>query len=299
MKKQCMMCGLFTLGVVMIGLIAGCPDVVVPPAGDPVEFTNADGITGGKYYDKFYASDTGFDQNNANLATISASGDFFRCKQCHGWDRLGNAGAYIGRSPKTTRPNVSGIPLATHVDEMTVQELFDAIKTGEGATRRAVDADLSTYDPADPTTTTVGDQMPDFSQIFTDAEIWNIVKYLKDEVLDSTQLYTITTTGTYPDGSASYSNWGPGGDATNGDALYASKCAGCHGADGIGGAFPIEGGAISVGSHLRDKPYETWHKAKFGHPGSSMSPQGINTLSDMLDLYSALADTVMYPDPAP
>jgi len=42
--------------------------------------------------------------------------------------------------------------------------------------------------------------MPDFSKILTDAQIWNLVKYIKEDILDTTQLYDITTEGTYPDG---------------------------------------------------------------------------------------------------
>jgi mono/diheme cytochrome c family protein len=261
---------------------------------EPQGFLDADGINGGKLYDKFWASETGFDQNDSNIGIFN---DFFRCKQCHGWDRLSNAGAYINRAPKTTRPNVSGVNLAEHAEEESPQDLFEAIKAGHGAPRRAVDADLSTYDPNDPSTTVLGDQMPNFSQILSDEQIWDLVKYLKEEAFDTTELYEITTEGTYPDGSRTFSDWGRDGDPANGDDLFATKCAGCHGADGTGGAFEIEEGALTVGSHLRNKPYETWHKVKFGQLGSAMLAQGINSLDDMKDLYAALADSEKYPDP--
>ncbi len=289
-------------------LFVGCNVAVDPGTGggdggggtpmDPAEFTSADGLKGGAFYDKFYADGTGFDQTQASFETVSAAGDFFRCKQCHGWDHLGNMGAYINRAPKATRPNVSGVNLAEHVGEEEAQELFETIKTGHGAPRRMLDADLSTYDPEDPTTTADGDMMPDFSEIFSDEEIWNIVKYLKDELLDTTQLYDITTDGTYPDGTRTFSNIGKDGDAANGDSIYAAKCAGCHGADGVGGSFPVvdDGVELSIGAFARDKPYELWHKVKFGNPGSVMTAQGVDSLSDMKDLLKALADSDAYPD---
>jgi mono/diheme cytochrome c family protein len=293
---------------VCVGLIVGCPATTPPPpdggdggggGGDaiPAGFTNADGINGGRLYDKFWSTEGGFDQDDPNIATLDAFGDFFRCKQCHAWDRRANMASYINRAPSTTRPNVSGLELVERSIEHSAQELFDGIKNGDGAPRRSIDADLSTYDPADPSTTTVGDQMPNYGEILTDEQIWDLVKYLKEEALDTTQLYEVTTEGTYPTGSRTFSNFGEGGDAANGDALYA-RCAGCHGDNGIGGGFPIDEGAFSVGSFLRSKPYELWHKVKFGQLGSVvMDAQGIDTLEDMRDLYAALADETKYPDP--
>ncbi len=310
---------LIAIGVTMF--IVGCPTITTPPddpcAGvdctdgetcvdgvcvaapvdttDPVEFTNADGIKGGALYDKFYDTPD-FDKNTDDAAQIMAFGDFFRCKQCHAWDHLGNMASYIDRAPKTTRPNVTAINLAEHAMDESAQELFDAIKTGNGG-RRSVSADLSTYDPADPTTTAVGDQMPNFGEILTDAQIWDLVKYLKEDFLDTTQLYDIDITGTYPDGTRTFSNIGKDGDPVNGDALYAAKCAGCHGADGL--LILFDNGELSIGSFARTKPYELSHKSKFGQPGSAMGPQGINTIEDMKDLFAALVDSTNFPDPAP
>ena len=52
-------------------------------------YDTADQANGGIMYDKFWAAESDFDQTNTHLATLSAKGDFFRCKQCHGWDGLG------------------------------------------------------------------------------------------------------------------------------------------------------------------------------------------------------------------
>lgn len=271
---------------------AGCPGAVPNDGLPPQGFVDADGLKGGQMYDKFWASETGFDQNDPNLAIIQASSDFFRCKQCHAWDRLANTASYIDRGPRTSRPNVSGVMLVTVSDTHSPQELFDEIKTGEGAPRRDVDADLSTYDPDVPSTTTLGNQMPNYSQILSDEQIWDLVKYLKEEAFDTTELYEITTEGVYPTGSRTFSDVGRDGDPFNGDALYASKCAGCHGANGTN--IDLEG--RSIGAFAREKPYEMWHKVKFGQLGSSMGPQGINTLQEMKDLFAATSDPVFFPD---
>ena len=263
------------------------PDEAPPPAG----YVSADGSNGGRLYDKFWAIETGFNQSDPNFDTLNDNKDFFRCKQCHGWDRLGNEGAYINRAPRTTRPNVTGLDLLALSAEYTPQEMFDAIKSSAG--RRAPTADLSTYDPD--TNPALGDQMPDYSQILTDAQIWDLVKFLLEDAVDVNDLYDFTLDGGYPDGSITFSNVGRDGDATAGDALYAARCVGCHGADGT--QIGVDGG-YSVGSHLRAKPNEDQHKFKFGQLGSDMTAL-VTDLNEMKDLYKALSNTTNYPDPTP
>jgi mono/diheme cytochrome c family protein len=165
--------------------------------------------------------------------------------------------------------------------------LFDALKKSTG--RRDISYDLSTYNPT--SNNTEGDKMPNLSQILTDAQIWDIVKYLKTEALDVTQLYDATYTGTYPTGTATYSNVGKDGNAEAGKTYYAQKCASCHGVNGK--ALLMEN--MSAGEFTRKKPYEVQHKVKFGQLGSSMTATTGITLQDMKNLYKALADTVAFP----
>jgi mono/diheme cytochrome c family protein len=149
---------------------------------------------------------------------------------------------------------------------------------------------LSTYDPN--TNFVVGDQMPDVGSIFTDAQIWNLVKFLKAEAIDVNQLYNFVVTGTYPTGSIVYSDIGLNGDAASGATTYAAKCAGCHGANGT--AIIVDG-SYHVGSFIRAKPNEAQHKIKFGQLGSMMGAQG-TTLTQMRNLYRALSDPANFPD---
>jgi len=240
-------------------------------------------------YDKFWTTEAGWNQSDPNLATFNASSNFFRCKQCHAWDRLGNAASYIDRAPSTTRPNVSSVNLLAASSSMSAEDLFGAIGSSTG--RRALTADLSTYDPA--TNSTVGDQMPDYGSFMTDAQIWDLVKFLKEEAIDVNLLYAWTTSGSYPTGDITYSNIGLDGDAAAGDVIYAARCASCHGADGT--TLDLEG--RSAGEFVRDKPNETQHKVKFGQPGSS-PPMGtvVSDLDEMKDLYKALTNATTYPD---
>ncbi|OGC93696.1 MAG: hypothetical protein A2W25_06245 [candidate division Zixibacteria bacterium RBG_16_53_22] len=283
----------FTLifaGLLLFGAV-GCGEDkngTSPPA-DPAGYINADGMRGGRLYDEFWATETGWSQSDTNLATYDSHSDFFRCKQCHGWDLLGSTGAYISRAPRMTRPNVSSLNLRSIAASRTPQELFDALKRSNG--RRAISADLSTYDPG--TNPTIGDQMPDYGTIFTDEQIWDLVRFLKLDAIDISILYDFQTTGTYPTGSITFSNIGEDGNASSGDSIFAAKCVGCHGADGA--EFLVDGGSYTVGRHLREKPNEDQHKIKFGQLGSIMGSQ-VTDENEMKDLYRALTDQTRYPD---
>lgn len=270
----------------------GNSDNGVAASGNPAQYDAASGINGGKLYDKFWAIETGFSQSSSSLTTFNNYADFFRCKQCHGWDLLGKTGAYIGRAPKTNRPNVAGG--LTSMKSLDPQTIFNAIKTGSSV-RRAVSADLSTYNPD--TNATVGDQMPDYSAILSDAQIWDLVKFLKADSTDVTQLYDITTTGTYPTGTKAFSNLGKGGDATAGKTYFAANCATCHGADGT--TFKVDGDSAYVGAHFRSNSHEDQHKVKFGQLGAAMTGFPTISLTEMKNLYAAMSDTTAFPDTVP
>lgn len=252
-------------------------------------FEQADGIKGGILYDKFWAVEASYSKaaDASLIAQLNTSSDFFRCKQCHAWDLLGSAGSYNSRGPKTSRPNVSGLNLASIAKTKSAQELFDAVKKSAG--RRDISYDLAAYDPT--SNSTVGDQMPNYSQLLTDAEIWDLVKFLKNEVLDVTQLYDATYTGTYPTGKTTFSNIGKDGNAANGKTYYSSRCAGCHGTDGK----TLQMESMTLGKFLRSKANEAQHKVKFGQLGSAMNAFK-TSLAEMKDLYKAVADTVAFPN---
>lgn len=135
--------------------------------------------------------------------------------------------SYVNRGPKTNRPNVDGPILSFRFK--SPQEIFNAIKKGTKQ-RRKLTSDLSTYDPE--TDFAIGDQMPDYSEILTDVQIWDLVKFIKEGYLDVTLLYDATYTGTYPTEKATYNNIGKDGNYQNGLAIYQAKCEVCPGVDG-------------------------------------------------------------------
>jgi mono/diheme cytochrome c family protein len=258
---------------------------------DDASFNAADGINGGRLYDTFWAGETTFESPadpSVKIEDITDFSNFYRCKQCHGWDQLGRQGAYVGRTPKTSRPSVAN-GIRGFVATSTNRELFDALKNDGGA---AVDPART----ADGTNDALGGNLhPDYGKILSDAEIWDLAKFLKTEAFDVSQIYDFTVTGTYPTGSISFSNWGKGGTAANGLAMYNQSCGFdvCHGTDGTG---PILAEGKTVGDFVRSKSNEAHHKIKYGQLGSPMLGVSDMTIDDMKDLYTALGDTLAFPN---
>ncbi len=261
---------------------------------DQVAYDAADGLNGARLYDKFYISGsssvagtnfTGPVDTSINVTDITNYGDFYRCKQCHGWDQLGRQGAYISRAPKTNRPDVADVIFNDIISVDPIRTVFDHIKNTGG---RLVDPS-KTADGTNPALG--GNEMPDYGKILTDSQIWDIVKFLKERAINTTVLYDINLTGTYPTGSRTFTNVGKDGDAAAGDTFLAS-CLSCHGADG--NALNLEG--FGLGQYGRLKPYELQHQAVSGHLGSSMMGVNNATPNDIKNMLKALQNTTKYPD---
>ena len=256
------------------------------PGPPPFEYVNADGIAGGAAYSKWWTAGAG---GSGTPPTTTAGADFYRCKACHAWDGLGNAGSYANRTGqstlKPTRPDVSSVNLRSTAESESFEELFNLVRH-VGA--RGIDASDNTH--------------PDFSQELADAQVWNIVKFMREEWVNPNLLYDLEVSGPamYVDYTAdtlvtptlTYSNVGAMGDETNGQAIYTAKCASCHGADGLG----LDIGGRSLGQFIREKPNEGWFKAKFGEDGTGMDPGLVTSTSDLQDLYKALANSANFPD---
>ena len=257
----------------------------------PTPYEAADAGIGGIMYDKYWSTEAGFDQTDPNIDLFDANADFFRCKQCHAWDGLGSGGSYISRGPRDTRPKVAALNLYDLVQDKSPEELFAAMKSSDG--RRSLSYDLSQYNPQG--SSEEGDKMPDYSEILTDRQLWDLVKFMKDGMFDVAELYDGTYQGVYPLGQASYSNIGKNGDAAAGDVFYAENCAVCHGDDGTNILLDEKG----VGGFTRDKPYEVHHKVQYGQLGSSMAGEFDMTIDQMRNLYKALADEEKYPETLP
>jgi len=281
--------------MVLAAIFSSCGKDPVPVVVEPewkAEYAVASATNGGILYDKFWAEESNFDQTNTNIPAFKAKGDFFRCKQCHGWDGLGNQGAYINRAPKANRPRVTGFNIYQYAQANEPNVIFDMLNKTAG--RRAMSYDLSTYDPA--TNFTEGDKMPDFSKILTIHQIWDIVKFLKTGMMDVTKLYDATYTGAYPTGKAVFSNVGTDGDATAGLAYYNAGCKMCHGTDGTTIPDLDATPGMTAGKFVRKKSNEAQHKIHYGQLGSIMAGKFAITPTEMKNLYKALNDTVVFPN---
>ena len=256
------------------------------PGPLPPEYLAADGIMGGAAYAKWWTTEAG----GSGDPGTAAPADFHRCKACHAWDGMGNAASYANRTGQSTlnanRPDVSSVNLRSTTVGNTVQGLFDMIVRTPG---RTIDAFDNTH--------------PDYSTNLTVGQVWNIVKFMREEWIEPTDLYDLEVMGStmYVDYTVDppvmvaptlvISNVGALGDEANGQTIYSSTCAACHGADGTA----IDIGGRSVGQFMREKPWEGWFKAKFGEPGA-MPPGLVTDTGDMQDLYAALANDTNFPD---
>ena len=256
------------------------------PGPEPAGYTAADGIAGGAAYSKWWSSDGG---GGGSQPATTAGKDFYRCKACHAWDGMGNAGSYASRTGQSTgkssRPDVSWVNLRT-TSGQTFQELYDMVAH---AGSRTIDATDNTH--------------PDFAAQLTESQIWNLVKFMREEWVAPSDLYDLEVSGqaihwdysvtpaVVAAPTLTYSNIGAKGDAPNGGSIYAAKCASCHGANGTN----IDLGGRSVGKFAREKPNELWFKLKFGEDGA-MDSGIITSTSDLQDLYAALVNAVNFPD---
>ncbi|MEN8134784.1 MAG: c-type cytochrome [Thermodesulfobacteriota bacterium] len=260
---------------------------------DPAQraYDKADGLNGGLLYDKFWKKgEVSARFTNAyglDIERINRYSAFYRCKSCHGWDQIGRNGYYIKKAPaKAKQPTVTAVNLIKSGKTLTPAELFGKIKNPTSP--RSIAYDPAGYDPE--LNSKIGDKMPSYGEIFTDEEIWDLVKFLKEDAVLHQEFYTLVTSGSYPKGKAVFTEIGKGGNPQNGDIIYAENCASCHGADGR--KISIKG--YSVGEFTRKKTYELAHKVKFGQPGSNMFGTDL-TVQEMKDLHKALTDGREYP----
>lgn len=266
-----------------------------PPGADwpgpvPAAYTAADGLAGGAAYSQWYSKDGGGNDTLASYG-VTVAADFIRCKACHGWDGVGSAGSYANRtgvsSGSASRPDVSDANLRRAVVSATYQELYDLVARQAGRTLNSASSGH-----------------PNYSAVLTESQVWNIVKFLREEFVNTNELYDLQISGAAMhyewDGTAwvlrspsvTYSDIGKNGNASNGRSIYNANCLDCHGTDGK--TLPV-GGLSGIGQFTRSKPNEAWFKVKFGQP-PAMDPGLVTTTSDLKDLYKALADTVAFPN---
>ncbi len=198
----------------------------------PILWSTTDPARGGQLYDKFWnvTGVTAVEPTTTHpmYPTLGAKtlSTTWRCKECHGWDYIGDAGRYASGSHYT---GIAGLFPAT----LSKWDVYESIKDDHGYG----DAGL------------------------TDTDIWDLVSFYDAGMEDLSFILN-------PDGTFR-------GTASAGATLYDTTftCAACHDADGLNvnppggsnGAFTNFPGLLSW-----DNPQEFTHKARFGHPGTTM-----------------------------
>lgn len=271
------------------------------PVTAPTAYDLADAQKGGMLYDALWNKDAGSTLDSATVVKLNAAPNFFKCKACHGPEYKGFTGKYINRTPLTAigttpakaRPSVTSLSLAEVGLNDTPQDIFDEIRRTAG--RRSLSYDLAQYDA---TAGSVGNEMPDYTTLLTDAQVWDIVKFIKTQTIDISKLYTDSIIGGYASTSSyGFKNIGLDGNATNGKTFYTKNCASCHGTDGktLAGSTTFKG----VGYYVRNEPYNIFNVVRFGRFSSttskSLMPAFAATDQELKDLYKACADDVAFP----
>lgn len=242
-----------TFSVVGIAVMNGCGDD--DDDGGNEAFDSADLVRGGQLYDKWWSvpgvldpvEPTSGNPSYALTAGTRTGADTWRCKECHGWDYEGRDGAYGPGSSRFT--GVSGLMHASEEDP--AEGLFDTIKNGRSGTAMAT-----------------------FSSHLSDGDIWDLVKFIKEGIIDESQYIDSATKKPI------------GADLTRGQSRYNSVCAACHGSDGTQLNFGSPGEPEYVGTVAVDNPWEFLHKIRFGQPGTEM-PSAIRsgwTIQDVVDV---------------
>lgn len=248
-------------------------------------YAAADGVKGARLYDHV------LNQVGITDTKMTSNPNFFRCKSCHGWDLKGREGVLINKAPSATYPEVADVNLIGEVRiNDNPKEIYNAIKNMDGR---------------DPKSGTYTAEMPRYADILSDQDIWNLVKFIKVTAHQTDDFYTLTTTGTYPNGTKAFSNIGKNGNAAAGLTVYNQQCAVCHGADGS--AIDVYCNGIWLGDMFRNDPHEIQHKAIWGMPidnehiaagcicAGEMPPINI-TDNDIRNMLVMGQDATLFPD---
>ncbi|MFQ5501592.1 MAG: DUF4215 domain-containing protein [Phycisphaerae bacterium] len=198
------------------------------PAGDP--------IRGGLLYDRWWfvngaPAPTG-DHPLYPPAGQQTGSITFRCKECHGWDYKGAAGAYA------SGPHFTGIP-GVFGSLMTATEMFDIVKLDSAMVPNG----------------------HDFGNLgLSDQDISDVVDFMQSLLID-TDLYIDPAAAFLGDPVQGETNYMSGG---------LIPCIGCHGPDGTWLNFGTPEMPEYLGTIATHNPWELMHKVRVGQPGSSM-----------------------------
>jgi thiosulfate dehydrogenase len=175
------------VGALALVVLAGCSSDTTEP--EPVHFvdanwSSADLVRGGKLYDKWWRINgapepvTDFDPIWSSQSTNTRTGDdTWRCKECHGWDYIGDQGRYASGSHFT---GFAGVFSARSKDR---EVIFESIKDEGGE--------------------------HDMSGVLSDTDVLDLTKFVVDGQVDMALYLNFSTglaTGNAAAGGALYGN---------------------------------------------------------------------------------------------
>jgi len=230
----------------VLGLVlsAGCGKTY---ATDTTPYQRADLTRGGRLFDNWMkekgvtptAMNPGYPLTKGTSKSITAS---WRCNECHGWDYRGVDGAYATGSHFT---GVQGLLVAQGDPP---EEIFAFVQGGseaKGMTAFGV------------------------NQSFTDEDIWDIVKFIKEGMVDLSGRIDLATgkpiTGDAAAGKELYEKGLPGTDSHQ-------TCTYCHGSDGRRINFHTAPQAPEYLGSVVESPFQFTHHVRFGYSGGVLMP---------------------------
>lgn len=234
-----------------------------------------------------------------------ASDDYYRCKSCHGWDRLGKNGGHgdftrVKGTPSTetlgeirksvSANNISTGSLGKHapitesmiLHSGTGRSLADGSGSWVALTTPATAANTAAYLKG----YMLGNQHPDYTGLMTTQQLTCLTEYLNSPDTQPDKIFKNIYTGATPIAYQLIDS----ADAVAGKAFYANSCESCHGAPDddqkTTSALKPVGGMIAYLKSLDQKASEFAHKSRWGLANTQMSRLSMAnpTAQNMADL---------------
>jgi thiosulfate dehydrogenase len=128
-----------------------------------------------------------------------------------------------------------------------------------------------THAPLDSVVATLKDNTHGFGKLIPDKELMNLAHFVSHGQIDMDK---------YIDRASKKAK----GDAANGERIYQTTCARCHGSDGKLINFKTPPKVEYIGTVAQANPWETLHKLRMGQPGVPMISMLAFDIQDHVDI---------------
>ncbi|MCX7088604.1 MAG: c-type cytochrome [Methylococcales bacterium] len=259
-----------------------------------------------------YTNFTSLEAGGTGLKPVGeTSDDMYRCKSCHGWDRLGKNGGHgdfkrVAKTPNTetlgeirqeiSSNNISTGTLGKHAP-ITAQMILHA-----GTGRSIADGSNSWVDLTTPRTAantaaylrgySLGNQHPDYTGLMTAQQLTCLGEFLNSPDTQPDKVFKRILTGATPIAYQLVDS----ADAKAGKSFYAENCESCHGApdddQSKTSALKPVGGMLVYLKSLDQKFSEFAHKSRWGLADTKMTRKSMSnpTAQDMANVLKYIQD---------